>query len=100
MVEPETCRLGGGGALHEDVDTAHELLQRRLAVGGGEVERDAALAAVEEVVCGVVGVRALTRQVDLDHLGAVVGEDHRGHRAGDPPAEIEHAQAGTRRSHR
>ncbi len=69
------------------VGLAHEVLEDRAALGGGQVERQRALVAVEDLeeqrvlALGVRGhvaahVAARRRLLDLDHLGAEVGEVH------------------------
>ena len=58
------------------------------AVGGGD-ERRAPAAGV------VAGARAL----DLDHVGAEVGQDLPGPRPGQDAGELQHAQTGQRTRH-
>ena len=57
------------------------------------------LPAVEEEVRGLVPARVALGRLDPDHLGAEVGEDHRGQRTREPLAEIEHSQTGARPRH-
>jgi len=74
-----------------------------------EIERDRLLApslhrpeervALLERTDGAEEV-TLSRELDLDHLRAEVGEERRGERGGDPRPEIEHADTGERTGHR
>ena len=64
------------------------------------VERDAALVAVvglevRAVEAALEGAERVAgaRLLDLDHVGAEVGEQHRRRRAGDEGALLEHAHA-------
>ena len=74
-------------------------------VGVLEVERDRALVAVDAEVVrrDAVAHRRLPgagvvagRRLDLDHLGAEVGEQHRGVGAGQDPGEVGDQQPGQR----
>ena len=51
------------------------------------------LAAAPHAEGRVRAQRIAPRRLDLDHVGAVVGEDQRGDRAREARAELEHAQA-------
>ena len=72
--------------------------QDRHPVGVLEVDREAALAAV--AAQGDVGrvPEAVPQGVDLDDVGAEVGEHLGAERAGDGEAEIEHTDPGERRA--
>src|SRR5207253_4209559 len=83
------------------------------AFGAGHVDRGAALIAVEVVEVAAAVGRALAdvwaeeraaeveacAALDLDHIGAEVGEDARRLRSGHRPAEVEDAQIGERARH-
>ena len=100
--EPAARQVAGAEVLDERVGAVHEPQQDLAALGRAEVERDGALAAVR-VLEGerrlahgrgaVAIVVARLRALDLDHLGAEVGE-HRGReRPRDDAREIEDAEA-------
>ena len=84
-----------------DVGLGRELLHHRDAVGRLEVERDRALAAVEGDRMGAVVALELAqraapvalRRLDLDDVGAVQRQQHRGMRPGDALREVEHGDA-------
>ena len=88
--------------LDQDVGGLQHLHQHRAAAFGGEVEADRALVAVDAdeiggvlVVEGRAPVAHLVAggRLDLDHVGAVVGEDLRAIGAAEHAREIDHAQA-------
>ena len=105
-VDPEAR----GGArcvrLDEHVSGSHER-EEHLPVGIGpagigpvgigpigpriEVELDAAAPTEPDVVPGCVAERGTARRLDLDHVGAVVAEQHAGDGTRDSPREIQHA---------
>ena len=81
--------------------------ERRPALGALEVERDAALVAVHRAierrhgsgtVAEVARVVARPRVLDLDDVGAEVGEVERADRPGQQAREVEDAHAGKRSS--
>ncbi len=57
-----------------------------------EVIHRAALAAVPDLVAKLVAERIAAGWLDLGYLGAIVGQQHRGHRTGDAPGEVENLQ--------
>ena len=59
------------------------------------VDRDRELVAMQLAQQAALAIADLRRHLalDLDHLGALIGEDARRDRAGDHPGEIEHAHA-------
>ena len=72
---------------------------QRAAVVGLEVDGDAALVAVEgaEEAGGKADQppgRVARHRLDLDHVGAEIGEDQACARTHDGVAEFEHANAG------
>ena len=80
---------GGGGAhrVHEHVGIADQIVQHRQRVGLFQVQRDDLLAAVHVQVDGAHPRFAMLadaphavpgRGLDLDHVGAKVGQDLRG----------------------
>lgn len=79
----EAFRDAGAVALDEDVGAFDEVQDGGRAFGGLEVDEHRALVAVGEVAgridaedCGAAGA------VDPHHVGAQVGQEHRGERAG------------------
>ena len=91
--------------LDQDVGAFQQAQQHRAAVGLADVERDGALVAVDaDEVAGVVVVErrapvahlVALRRLDLDHVGAVVGQDHRAVRAAEHARQVDHLQAGQR----
>ena len=92
--------------LDEHVGLAHEPEQDRAALGTLEIEREAALVAVQHqerrrdavdarlaIAARVVAARQF---LDLDHVGAEVGEQRAAGGAGHDLRELEHAHAGER----
>ena len=89
--------------LDQDVGGLQHLHQHGAAALGGEVEPDRALVAVDADEIGrvlLVERRAPVahlvagRRLDLDDVGAVVGEDLRAIGAAEHARQIDHAQAG------
>ncbi len=86
--------------LDDDVRALHQPLDGGASALVGEVECDAALAPVERQVVGGLaavewrppGARLVARAgpLDLDHVGAEIGEEHRAIRAREDPREVEH----------
>jgi hypothetical protein len=84
------------------VGAGAQLVRETAAVVGGEVDRAAALAAVHRQVVGglAAGVRrspaaglvAHTGSLDLDHVGAEVGQHHRAVGTRENAREVEHPE--------
>ena len=101
VVEAEPVLHVGPVVLDQHVGAGRQLLQDGDAVGRLEVERDAALVAMQVEEVGTVAraahhrvLVALLRHLDLDHVGAPVGEVARRRRAGAGPRQIDHLEAG------
>ena len=96
----------GDEILDEDVGVADEALQQILASRVREVERHRPLAARVDLPPELAAVAqpraqriAATRVLDLDDVGAVIGE-HRGqHATGDEPRAVDDPQALERAAH-
>src|SRR5207249_9496882 len=79
----------------------HEVREDRCAVGAAEIDADALLAPVVdgEVHALATDHRRMAARflaadrLDLDHLGAEVGQDHAATRSRLEPRELEHADA-------
>ncbi len=74
-------------------------MQQRAAVVGFEIDGEAALVAVESAEetggeAGEAAGRIAADRLDLDHVGAEVGENEASARPHDGVAEFEHANAG------
>ena len=91
--------------LDQHVRLAQQVGQDRLALIGVEIEGDRLLVAIElgEVPAEAVPDRALAAhriaapgRLDLDHLGAEVGEQLGAERARDDAGEVDHANPGER----
>ena len=116
VIEPEALQRAGLEILQNDVgsrgDGAHDLLPFGLV----EIERDRALAAVDrKVVAGLAGrlagfvlekrrpprarVVAHAGALDLDDVGAEIGQNLTGPRPCHDPAQIEHADVRQRTGH-
>jgi hypothetical protein len=110
VVEAVLLQAAGLEILDHDVGLRRHLLQERLAVGRGHVDRDRALVAVagREVagLVGVVAVRVLDERrapgarvvadagaFDLDDVGAQVREDLRAPGAREHAGQIEDLDA-------
>src|SRR6058998_3525744 len=98
----EPFHRAGAEVLDDDVALAREAPQNVQALAGLEVERDALLAAVDRhEVRGLARhkrrpfprVVALAPLLDLDDLGAHVGQHHRAERSSEDACEIEHPDA-------
>ena len=96
-VEAEARDRAGTEVLDEHIGRGGEPLQRRDAAGRLQVEHDRALVAVVVQERGgepaapprdMAGVVA-RRRLDLDHVGALVGQDHGGQRSRDHRGEID-----------
>src|SRR5581483_1719438 len=88
--------------VHDDVDVRNERIERRRRLRRPQVERDAALVAIENVEVHADAVRqrrhvarviAPARVLELDDVGPEVREHQRRVGAGEKPREIQHADA-------
>ena len=103
-VVAQTEAVGDAGAevLQEDVGIANQALHRLQPLRGLEIEGDGALVAVvveerggEAVTPGrhLAGVIAAPGHFHLDHVGALVGQDHAAQRPGDHGGQIDDPEA-------
>ena len=92
----------GPEVVEHDVGGRDQLAQHGLAFGAAQVERQRSLVAVErrEIEAEAVAQDALLADrvavvdaLDLDDLGAHVGEEHRAERPGQDPRQIDDANA-------
>ena len=114
VAEPEVGHHAGAVVLQHDVGRAHQLEERRLAVGRGQVDAHPALVAVHLVevhrpvprLALLVLRRADPHQgacrrpsgpLDLDAVAAEVGEEPSGHRAGPVGGDLDDPQPFQRR---
>ena len=103
--EAEAHHDAGAELFDEDIGAFDQRPQPRRRAGSLEVDLDALLAAVEhgEQQAVIAGARAsfahglAAGALDLDHLGARLGEDEGGERPRQEGGEIEHADIGERR---
>ncbi len=97
--------LHGAGRVvfQNDVGGLRQAMEQRASFVGLQIDRQAALVAIEgrkesggKAVepAGVIAGHGL----DLDHVGAEIGEDEPRRRAHDGMAELEHANAGKRQA--
>ena len=82
----------GPEVLDHHVRRGHQPVRGGAAGGALQVQLHDLLAAVEYRSSGR-GARGLPGAVDLDHLGALVGEQHAGQRSGEVVAKVDHANA-------
>jgi len=80
--------------LDDDVGGLRQRQEDLLVVGIVQIEKRAALAALPDVIAelmraGLLARRIATGRFDLGDAGAVVAEQHRGHRPGDAGRKIE-----------
>src|SRR5688500_3952326 len=106
-VEAEVAHRAGPKVLDDDVGTRAELAEQRLAVLALQVEREAALPAVQprEIAALAVDDRleetrevAASRVLDLHDIGAEVRELHPAERAGHVVPALYHPDVPHRRS--
>jgi len=109
--QAEAIEHGGQEVGQEDVGLVDETQQRGSTTRGLQVKRDALLVAVRELERVVDGTAAdagqdeaaiavaTDRVLDLDDLGAPVGEQRTGHRNEDPLRELDDANALERGRH-
>ena len=108
--DPQPLRLVAAEVRHERVRDADEVLEDAARLRAPEVERERALVAVEALEEERVGALAVGRDVardvpsygrvlDLDHVGAEIGELHRPVRAGAELLDRDDAHVGERPPH-
>ena len=101
VAQPQTLDRAVGEVVDDDIGSARQaqMNSARPSVEPFEVDRDAALVAIQEVEVGAVAGRhaarliALARPLHLDDVGAQVGQQQSRRRPGDDVAELEDAQA-------
>ena len=90
-----------GAKFSRDVRLCREVVEQRATLGIFQIDGEAALVAVEcgKEACGETDEapsRIAAGRLDLDHVGAEIGEDQAGTRSHDGVTEFEHADAGER----
>ena len=113
-IDAEPRRFGWTEAVDDDVGTGEERIEHARRGRRAEIERDAPLAAVQqvEIGCRAAGIArwreprrklahavAAVRILHLDDVGAEIGQKQRRVCARQQPREIEHPHAGKRRLH-
>ena len=104
VVQPQATHHARGEVLDQHVGAADEVARQRQPLRGLQVQRDALLVAVApDEGCALVQLRvhgriaarvvAADRRLDLDHLGAHVGQDHGRQRPRDEVREVHHPDA-------
>ena len=107
VVESHRRHDAGTEVLQHDVGLAHQRGEDLLAAVAAQVEADALLAAVVDGEIDAlaahhrrVAARLLAaRRLDLDDLGAEVGQDHAAARAGLETRQLENTNAVQRKGH-
>ncbi len=109
--EPELLRNVAAQIRSERIGARHQIVQHLLALGFAEIQRHAFLVAIEAVIENAVvlgeeertdvarDVAAVVGILDLDDLGALVGEKHGAEGAGAVLLDGEHANALERQGH-
>jgi hypothetical protein len=94
-VDAEPLRNPRPEAFDDDVRPLHQFFHHRGAMRFLEIDGEAALVAIfrPELNRDVRAPGIATRRLDLDHLGAEVGEDRRGERPRDEHREVHHPHA-------
>src|SRR5262249_30565285 len=98
--EAPLFQRAGHEILDEDVGVADQALQQILTAGMREVQRHRSLAARVDLPPQLPAVAqpraeriAAARVLDLDDIGAVIGEDGGQHAAGNEPRAVDDSQA-------
>ena len=99
VVEAEGGCPAGRPVLDHDVGAGDEVTGLAAAVLGRQVDDHAGLAAVPHLEAGQGAGPVAARWLDLDDIGAVIGEDHGDHRSRHALAEINDCQVLARRTH-
>ena len=101
-VEADAEPVGDAGPerLDQHVGVVGELAERVDAGRVLQVDRDRAARAVPHRVAAVVAERVAAGRLDLDHVGALLGEQQHAERAGDAPRQVEHAHTVQGSGHR
>ena len=91
--QPEPRHRAGSKALQQHVGVVDQCQEARTFGVVAQVQHHAAAAAQPHVVAGGVSEGIAAGRLDLDDVGAVVGEQHAGDRPGDTPREVEDSDA-------
>ena len=108
VIDSERLRRRRSVVVHDDVGPVEQPLEHRTRLGELEVEHDRPLRSVEvRVVRGEsvgagaeVADRVATGRLELDHVGALIAEDHRAERPRHVRRDVEHLDAAERKCHR
>ena len=92
-VEPQWFEFAGLVIEHDDVCGGDEIARRSELARRVQIERDNALAAVEREVSRIVLQGVSAGRLDLDRLGAVIGQQRTGKRTCHALGKIEYANA-------
>src|SRR5208282_460657 len=107
IAEAHALHHAGAKIVHDDIGPAHEVVNDRLAVLLAQIEGDRSLVAVEAAenriveavrIVGDRGTRKIARAgaLDLDDVGAVIGQHLGGARSEHHLGEVDDAHAGQR----
>jgi hypothetical protein len=99
-VDAEPLRYTGRIALQQHVGGGGEPEELRPAGAASEVKSQGPLAAVPHPGAWQPAERAAAGAVNPGDLRAMIGEDHSGHRPGDPAGEIQDPKVSERPAHR
>ena len=91
VAEAEALHDAGPERLDDDVGGAEQPIEDVFAVGRLQVDGERTPAAVPHAVAVVRAERVAAGRLDLDDVGALLGEQQHAERAGDSPREIEDA---------
>ena len=99
VVDPQPGNLGSAVRYDDGVGPTDERDEALTVPGVLEVQRHAALAAQPHRGGGVGAARVAAGGLDLDDIGAVVGEHHGGDAAGGSGRKVEDSQVVARAGH-
>src|SRR4029453_3951380 len=101
VVEPPIRHCRAAEIVGPHVAPPRQVAHQRYPARIGEIDRQAALAAVEiaEHAAATLGPIRHVDAFHLDHIRAVIGEHAGRHRPGNDPSEIEYADAAQYGSH-
>lgn len=94
--DPQPLRDARPVALDQDVGASGQVQDRVRAALGLEVDEDGALVAVGEVVGRIDAEPGAAGPVDPHHVGAQIGQEHRGERTGPDARQLDHPYSGER----
>src|SRR6202453_2877243 len=92
VVDPEACGRPQREAVNDHIGGPGELVELLPALDALQIDAGTALTPVPHPIPGLLRKWIAQGRLDTHDVSAVVSKEHRGHRAGHAPGQVENAQ--------